>query len=100
MLIALERADGVSLLPETLYGIHNHPLVRSERFTDRGVVVDVVGHHVEDLRKIHKRYESRIETLLLRRIGARLSDQPRVLTNPIVYIKDLLRIGRCCADLC
>jgi hypothetical protein len=73
VLIALEGAHGISLLPETLYGIHNHPLIRSKRLPDHGEVVDVVGHHVEDLRKIYKRDERRIEALLLRRIGARLS---------------------------
>ena len=98
-LIALERAYGVGLLPETLYGIHDSGLICSERLANRSKVVDILGHHVEDLRKVYERNKSRIEALLLRRIGACLSAQIRILTKPVVYIEDLLRIGRRGADL-
>ena len=92
LLIAIERPQGICLLTETLHRIHDRRLIRSERLPDGGKVVDVLRHHVQDLRKINERNESRIKALRLRRIRARLSAQPHVLAQPVVNIEDLLRI--------
>ena len=99
LLIALECPHRISLLTEALNRIHNHPLICGERLPNGRKVVDVLRHHVEDLRKIHQRNESRIKALCLGRVGARLAAQAPILVQPAINVEDLLRIGRCCADL-
>jgi len=99
VLVVFKRASSIGLLPEALHGVHNRSLVCCEGLTYRGIVVDVLRHHVENLRKVDQRNECRIESLSLRRIGERLSAQTRVLMKPIVNIEDLLRIGRRRTDL-
>jgi hypothetical protein len=60
---------------------------------DRGIVVDVLGHHVEHARKIHQRNKRRIKSLLLRCIRQCDIGESRVLRQPVVDIQDFLRIG-------
>jgi hypothetical protein len=75
VLITLKRAPGISLLTQALHRVHDHALIRGESVADRGIVVDVLGHHVDDLRKIHQCNEGRIKALCLGSIGERLSSQ-------------------------
>jgi hypothetical protein len=65
-----------------------------ERLPDCGIIVDVLSHHVEHLRKVHQRDECRIESLLFCRIGERGARQAGIRLQPGVDIQDLLRV-RC-----
>ena len=94
LLIAAQRARGVSLSSQALNGICNPRLIGSEGIPDGGVVVKVLRHHVEDLREIHECDECGVKTLLLRRIGEGCSRQARICRQPIVNVQDLLRVCR------
>lgn len=69
--VASQRPSSISLCAQPLNGVRDGGLIVRERLTDGRVVVDVLSHHLEDLRKIHKSDERRIESLLLRRVGER-----------------------------
>jgi hypothetical protein len=75
LLIAAQRARGVGLRSQALDGICHPCLIGREGIPDGGVVVNVLRHHVEDLREIYERDECGVETLLLRRIGEGRSRQ-------------------------
>ena len=97
--IAAQRACCVGLTAQTLNGICDSCLVRREGIPDRGIVVDVLRHHLENLREIYECDECRIETLLLRRIREGRSSQVWICRQPIVNVEDLLRVGRSRHDL-
>jgi hypothetical protein len=97
--IAAQRARCVGLSAQALNGVGNCRLIGRESIPDCGVIVNVLRHHVEDLRKIYECDECGIETLLLRGIGEGRSGQVRICPEPIVNIQDLLRIRRSCHDL-
>jgi hypothetical protein len=69
LLIAAQRASFVCLRPQPLNRGCNRFLIRQKRVPDRGIIVDVLRHHLQHLRKIHQRDECRIESLLLRCVG-------------------------------
>jgi len=66
---------------------------------DRSVIVDILRHHIQHLRKARQRDKRRIESLFLRRIGELSTRQPRVLLQPVIDIQDFLRIRRRGSDL-
>ena len=66
---------------------------------DRSVVVNVLRHHVEHLRKTHKRDECRVEPLLLSSVGECSSLETLIVTDPVINIEDLLWSRRCSHDL-
>jgi hypothetical protein len=61
-----------------LNGICDCRLISREGIPDGSEVVNVLRHHVQDLRKIHECNECGVETLLLRRVGEVCSCQARV----------------------
>jgi hypothetical protein len=67
---------------------------------DRGVVVDVFGHHLDDRREVNERDECRIESLLLGGIGKRGPREASVMGEPVVDVENLLRVGGGSGDLC
>jgi hypothetical protein len=68
-------------------------LIRLERRSQCSVVIDMCRHGIENRWEGDERDESRIESLLLSRIGQRLPCQAAVLLQPVVGIDDLLRIS-------
>lgn len=97
--VAAQRARCIGLGAQALNGVGDTGLIGREGVPDCGVVINVLRHHVENLREIYECDECRIETLLLRRIGEGRSSQVRICSEPIVNIEDLLRVCRCCHDL-
>jgi hypothetical protein len=51
------------------------------------------------LRKIHKRYERRIESRRLRRIGQRSAAEVGILYQPIINVENFLRVRASSGDL-
>jgi hypothetical protein len=66
---------------------------------DRGVIVDVLRHHLQHLRKTGQRDECRIESLFLCGVGECGSFKVRILLQPVIHIDNFLRIGRGSCDL-
>jgi hypothetical protein len=58
----------ISLRPQSLNRVHHRSFIGRERLSDGGIVVDVLRHHVQNLREANQRDECRVEILLLRRI--------------------------------
>ena len=96
---AAQRTRRVGLSAKPLHGSGNCCLVGRKCLTDGGIVVHVLRHHLQHLRKIHQSDKRRIESLLLRRIGECRSGQSLIVLQPIVDIQNLLRIRRGCRDL-
>jgi hypothetical protein len=90
---ALQCTGLISVLTQNLNCIHDGCLIRLKGSADRRVVIDVLRHHVDDLRKVHQGEERWIEALRLSRIHERLSAQPRILPEPAIDVKNLLRVG-------
>jgi hypothetical protein len=99
LLTAAQSARVVCLGPQTLDRSRDRTLIRRECIADGRVVVDVLRHHIQHLRKIDQRYKCRIKSLLLSRIGQCRARQRRILRQPVVYIQNFLRIRRGCRDL-
>jgi hypothetical protein len=59
----------------------------------------VLRHHLQHLRKIYQRDKRRIESLFLRRVRQLSSVEIGVLLQPVINIKNFLRIGRGSGDL-
>jgi hypothetical protein len=97
--IAAKRTGGISLSPQPLNRLSNCSLIRRKCLPDGGIIVDILRHHVQDVREIYQRNKCRIEPLLLRCIGQRCARQPGVLLQPGINIQNLLRIRRCGGDL-
>jgi hypothetical protein len=64
-----------------------------------GIIVDVLRHHLQHLRKIYQCDKRGIESLLLRRVRQLSPVQIKVLLQPVINIKNLLRIRRSSSDL-
>ena len=69
LLIAAERSGGVGLRAKALDGGSYLCLIRRHGLADRGVVVDVVRHHLKHGREGDESQEGWIETLFLRGVG-------------------------------
>jgi hypothetical protein len=89
LLIALQIPGSIRLCAQPLNRRTHCSLIGRKRLSNRGEVVDVLGHHVQHVRKIHKRNKRRIETLRLCRISERRPLQPLVLLQPVRYIQNL-----------
>lgn len=97
--IAAQRPGCVGLSAQALNRIGDSCLIGREDVPDCGVVVNVLRHHVEDLRKIYECDECGVEPLLLGGIGERGPAQVRICRQPIVYVQDLLGTRRGCHHL-
>jgi hypothetical protein len=69
LLIAAERSGGVGLGPKALDGSSHLSLIGRRGLADRGVVVDVIRHHLKHGREGDESEEGWIEALFLRGIG-------------------------------
>jgi len=69
LLIAAQRARRVGLSSQALNRICDGSLIGGKGAADGSVVVNVLGHHIEDLGEIYECDECGVKTLLLRRIG-------------------------------
>jgi hypothetical protein len=99
LLAGAQRPGVVRLSAQPLNRRSDRLLIGRERLTDRGIIVDVVGHHGYDGWKIHQCDERGIESLFLGRIGECGSRQAGIRLQPGVDIQDFLRIRRRCGDL-
>jgi hypothetical protein len=92
LLSGAQRAGVVGLSPQALNRRGDRFLVSGERLPDCAIIVDVLSHHVEHLRKVHQRNECRIESLLFCSIGERRARQAGIRLQPGVDIQDLLGV--------
>jgi hypothetical protein len=97
--VTLQRPSRVSLGSQSLNRGRNRSLIRQKGLPDGGVIVNVLRHHVQHLRKIRQRNKCRIKPLPLRRIGEGRARKPGVLLQPVIYVQDFLRIRRGGRDL-
>jgi hypothetical protein len=74
-------------------------LIRSNRGPDSGIIVNILRHHRDHIRKPGQGNECRIETLLLGSSGQLSERLVTVLGQPIIEIQNLLGIGRSGSDL-
>jgi hypothetical protein len=99
LLIGAQRAWSISLRAQSLNRIGHGRLVRRKCHADGGVIVYVLRHHRDHLRKIHQRDERRIKSRRLRRIGERSAGKVRILYQPIINVENFLRVGASSSDL-
>jgi hypothetical protein len=92
LLIAAQVARVVGLSAQALNRGGHRSLVRRKRLADGGVIVDVLGHHLQDLRKINEGDERGIEPLLRGGICERSAGEIEVLLQPVIHVEDFLRI--------
>jgi hypothetical protein len=67
--IAAKRARSIRLSPQPLNRSSNRSLIGQKRLPEGCVIVDVLRHHSQHVRKIYQRDKCRIESLLLCRTG-------------------------------
>ncbi len=91
---AAQRARSIGLCPQTLDGRRNLALIGRDRRPNRGIVVDVLSHHLDYLGKARQGDEGWIKTLLLGSRRQLRHAEVLVLPQPVIEIQDLLRIGR------
>jgi hypothetical protein len=96
---ASQRSRRICLVPEPLNRGGDRSLVSRKRLADGGIVINVLRHHLQHLRKIHQRDKCRIESLLLCRVGQCSARKPQVVLKPILDIQNFLRIRRGGGDL-
>jgi hypothetical protein len=77
--IALQRPGRIRLSSQSLNGGSDRSLISRKGLPDGGIIVDVLRHHVEHLRKICQRNKCRIESLALSRVGERATREPGIL---------------------
>jgi hypothetical protein len=97
--VAVQGAGGIGLLSQRLDCRHHGGLIGLESRTYRSVVIDVLGHRIEDGWEGHERYEGRIEALLLGSVIQCCAPQVAVLFQPIIGIDDLLGVTGSGANL-
>jgi hypothetical protein len=90
--IAAQCSSFVSLSAQTLNRCRYGSLIGDERIADGGVVVDVLGHRGQNIRKIHQNDECRIKALLLRSVREDSAGQSGMLMQPVVRVENFLWI--------
>jgi hypothetical protein len=96
---AAQCARGIGLRPQALDGRRHLALIGRDRRPNRGIVVDILSHHLYYLGKARQGDEGRIKTLLLGSRRELRHAEVLVLPQPVIEIQDLLRIGRRRRDL-
>jgi hypothetical protein len=90
--VRAQSSRGISLGAKALDGIGNRGLICRHGLANRCIVVDIVRHHLQDVRKMHQSNESRIKSLLLRGIAERIAGKPRIVGEPIIDVENFLRV--------
>jgi hypothetical protein len=67
--ITAKRTGGISLSSQPLNRVRDRRLIRRKCLPDGGIIVDMLRHHIQHIRKINQCDKCRIESLLLRCIG-------------------------------
>lgn len=67
-------------------------MICPDNVAQRGIVVNIVRHHLQDAGKVDQGNECRIEPLPLCGIHQHLGGRTRVACDEINHVKDLLRI--------
>jgi hypothetical protein len=67
-------------------------LIRREGLANSGIVVDVLRHHGQHIRKIHQRDECRIKSLLLCGVREGGAVQSAMLVQPVIRVENFLRV--------
>jgi hypothetical protein len=67
-------------------------LIGCDFLADRSVVIDILCHHLQHGRKLHKRKESGVEPLLLSCVIKLFTAESRVVGEPVVHVKNFLWI--------
>jgi hypothetical protein len=96
---AFQSSRVIGLIPQPLDRVGDGSLIRGKCSPDGGIVVDVLRHHLQDLRETRQRDKCWIEALLLGRVRERRPRQSGVLHQPVVNIQNFLGIGRSRSDL-
>jgi hypothetical protein len=91
---AAQRSRLVGLRTQPLNRRRYLRLIRRDSGSNRSVVVDILGHHLDHRRKVGESNKRRVEILLLRRIRQRRSAQGFIQRQPVIDIQNLLRIRR------
>jgi hypothetical protein len=94
LLRALQVSGVIGLAPQPLDGRGNRPRISCKCLANRGVVVNIVGHHRNHPGEIAQGQKCRIEALLLRRVSQCLAGQAGVRGKPVAEVQNLLRIYR------
>ncbi len=94
-----QRTRSVGLRPQPLNRSRHLILIRRNRGPDRGIVINILRHHLHHVGKPGQGNKCRIETLLLGSSGQLRQGEVAVLRQPIIEIQNLLRIGRGGSDL-
>ena len=74
-------------------------LIGGKCSADSGVIIDVLRHHLQDLREINQRDERWIESLLHGGVSERRAAQIGILLQPIMRVENFLRVRRGGSDL-
>lgn len=97
--VGAERSGGVGLTAQTLDGGSDLCLVSGHGLADGGVVVDVVGHHLEDGGEGDESKEGGIEAPFFGGVGECGAGEFGILGEPVGDVEDLLGISGGGCDL-
>ena len=99
LLVGAQGTRGVGLRAQALNRGGYYSLIRRKGLPDGGVIVDVLRHHLQYLRKIYQCDKRGIEALFRGGIGEGSAREIEVLLQPVIRVEDLLRIRRGGGDL-
>jgi hypothetical protein len=74
-------------------------LIGGDGRSNRGIIVDILRHHLHHLGKPSQREKSRIKPLLLGGGGQLRYGEILVLAQPVIEVQNLLRVGGSGRDL-
>src|SRR5580658_3679889 len=83
LLIRPQRTRRIRLRAQPLNRIRHRRLVRRHGRPNRGIVVDVLRHHLQNIREVHQRDEGRVVALLLRSIRQLAVRQSGIVCKPV-----------------
>ena len=99
LLGGLQSAGGVRIGAQPLDRGSHFALIGGKCGSDGGVIVDVLRHHLQDLREIYERDKCGIESLLHCGIGERRAAEIGILLEPIMRVENFLRVRGGGSDL-
>jgi hypothetical protein len=99
LLVRLQCALLLSLLPHPLYRGHDILLLRQEGVAHIGGPVDTLAEAMEQIGKHNERLHAGVPRLLCCRVGKRLPAERRILIQPLRGLHDFQRIRGCDQNL-